>query len=87
MLDFGVKGLGFMKKIKNADSPFGKVKIVNDFLPPPDALFPKEHLTKITIAIDEKTLIQFKKIAEKTGHKYQRMMREVLRIYAERYSA
>ncbi len=76
-----------MKKTKNSDFPQGKVKIVDDFLPPPEALFPKEHLTKITIAIDDKTLNQFKKIAEKTGHKYQRMMREVLRIYAERYSA
>ncbi len=76
-----------MKKIKESDFPVGKVKRVDDFLPPPEALFPNEHLTKITIAVDEKTLAQFKKTAQKNGHKYQRMMREVLRIYAEKYCA
>jgi hypothetical protein len=37
--DIGEKGGSYMKsKIKYTDEPMGKLKIVNDFLPPPDQL-------------------------------------------------
>ena len=66
------------------DMPRGRVTILPDFLPPPEELFPDDYTLKITIAIDVKTIKLFKVAAEKHGFKYQRMMREVLKRYAER---
>ena len=67
--------------------PVGKVAIVQDFLPPPDQLIPPEETVKVTIALDKKSLDFFKKAAGKFGSKYQRMIREILRRYAETYGA
>lgn len=65
--------------------PMGKVTVVHDFLPPPDQLVPAEETVKITIAMDRPSLNFFKKMAAKFGSKYQRMIREVLKRYAEAY--
>jgi predicted DNA binding CopG/RHH family protein len=74
------------KKI-NDDRPVGKLTRVPDFLPAPEELMPPENVTKITITIDVDTIEFFKKVAKKNGTKYQRMMREVLKGYARRFSA
>lgn len=77
------------KKIKNQiiyDQPIGCLKAVNDFLPPPDQLFRPEKRIKITISLDEESLRFFKKLAKKSGTKYQRMIRDVVRGYATHYS-
>ncbi len=74
-----------MKKKILGDKPIGKLTRIPDFLPPPEELFPKEKLTKITIAVDNETLEFFKATAKKSGTKYQRMIRELLRHYALNY--
>jgi hypothetical protein len=35
-------------KIKYSDEPMGKLKVVNDFLPPPEQLVVKEDNVKVT---------------------------------------
>ena len=81
------------KKIKSKirkvddDRTVGKLNRVADFLPSPEDLLPLENIAKITIVIDVDTIEFFKKIARKNGTKYQRMMREVLKGYARRFSA
>jgi predicted DNA binding CopG/RHH family protein len=72
-------------KRKDRNKPIGKLKTVEDFLPPPEELFTEESLRKVTIALDEETIDFFKKVATNSNQKYQRMIREVLRKYAERY--
>lgn len=76
-----------MKKKKRIDwdKPIGKLTVVPDFLPPPEELFPKSELQKITIVVDKDTIRFFKKTASRHHQKYQRMMREVLKGYAKRY--
>lgn len=74
------------KKVEE-DRPIGKLTKVPDFLPPPDLLLQPEELTKITISIDVDTVDFFKKAAKKNKTKYQRMMREVLKGYARKFSA
>ena len=69
------------------DMPIGKLKRVKDFLPPPHELLPKEEVVKITLSVDADTVEFFKHMADSQGTKYQRMMREVLKVYAQRYSA
>ena len=76
-----------MKKMKNKsqDEPIGKLTAIQDFLPPPEKLLPKEHTIKVTVALDEKTVHFFKETAKHMGLKYQRMIREVLKGYAKKY--
>jgi len=71
-----------MKKKKRSDQPVGALTRVSDFLPSPAQLVPKEHLTKITLTVDDETVNFFKATAKSLGTKYQKMMREVLKNYA-----
>ena len=76
-----------MKKKRkiDPDRPIGKLKVIPDFLPPPEDLFPKSELQKITIIVDKDTVLFFKQTASQHGQKYKRMMREVLKGYAKKY--
>lgn len=78
------------KKIKNkgdlGDMPVGKLTRVPDFLPPPEELIAADTMVKVTLSIDRYSLEFFKAMANKLGAKYQKMMREVLRGYAQRYA-
>ena len=76
------------RKIKKSaldDKPIGALREISDFLPPPEKLAPADNLVKITLSLDRQSLEFFKQMADKLGSKYQRMMREVLRGYAQRY--
>ncbi len=81
----GERERNFMKHKKNNDIPVGKIKVVADFLPPPDQLIPVKETVKVTLALDKDSLMFFKKSAAKQGVKYQRMIREVLSGYARKY--
>lgn len=74
-----------MPKKMQKDEPVGELHRVADFLPPPEELFPREEMKKITLEVDSGTVDFFKAKARKTGTKYQKMMREVLKGYAKRY--
>lgn len=69
------------------EAPVGKVTLVDDFLPPPEVLFASDDRVKITIEIEGSTLDFFKHQAQKSGSKYQRLMRQVLKQYAKKYCA
>ena len=73
------------EKVKDSNEPRGKLTPIPDFLPPPEELIPSEETIKITVAIDSKTLKFFKDYANKSGLKYQRIIREVLKGYARKY--
>ncbi|WP_413578508.1 CopG family transcriptional regulator [Bdellovibrio sp. HCB290] len=75
------------RSVVKSDAPQGKVTRVDDFLPPPEVLFSVDDKVKITIEIEGSTLDFFKDQASKTGSKYQRLMRQVLKQYAKKYSA
>ncbi|WP_413944595.1 CopG family transcriptional regulator [Bdellovibrio sp. HCB-162] len=75
------------KRKLESEMPVGKVTRVDDFLPPPEVLFATDDRVKITIEIEGSTLDFFKEQADKTGNKYQRLMRQVLKQYAKKYSA
>lgn len=61
------------------------LKVIKDFLPSPEELFPKEEKVKITIEIDVETYQFFQKLALSFDKKYQPLMREILRQYAKKY--
>lgn len=73
------------QKIKYTNEPIGKIKIVADFLPPPDKLVLKEETVKVTLALTKDSVDFFKKIAKEKHTYYQSMIRTLLELYAEHY--
>lgn len=51
-----------MKKhtFKYTNEPIGKIKIIDDFLPPPNQLIVKEETVKVTLALTKETVDFFK---------------------------
>jgi predicted DNA binding CopG/RHH family protein len=85
-LDIGGKGGRYMKsKIKYTNEPLGELKVVKDFLPPPDQLVLKEENVKVTIALKKSSIDFFKKEAKKQHTSYQKMIRQVIDWYASHY--
>ena len=86
VLGIGEKGEGFMKnKIKYADEPMGRLRIIRDFLPPPEQLVPRENKVKITISLSKSSIDFFKKEAKRNRTSYQKMIRRLVDSYASQY--
>jgi len=72
------------KRIRYSDEPI-KAEVVEDFLPPPEDLVRKEDTVKVTLSLDRSSVQFFKRHARRNGVPYQRMIRRVLQVYAERH--
>jgi predicted DNA binding CopG/RHH family protein len=72
-------------KTKYTEAPMGELKIVKDFLPPPDKLVLKEDNVKVTISLKKSSITFFKEQAKKQKTSYQKMIREVVDWYASHY--
>jgi hypothetical protein len=72
-------------KTKYTDEPMGDLRIVKDFLPPPDKLVVREDNVKVTISLKKSSIAFFKEQAKKQKTSYQRMIREVIDWYASHY--
>lgn len=84
--DIGEKEEKYMKsKIKYADEPMGKLKVIKDFLPPPEKLVLKEENIKVTIALKRSSVEFFKKEAHKHHTSYQKMIRQLIDWYTTRH--
>ena len=82
----GEKGGRYMKrKIKYTEEPMGELRVIKDFLPPPDQLVLKEEKVKITISMKKSSVEFFKKKAEEQHTSYQKMIRNVIDYYASHY--
>ncbi|MFZ2508915.1 MAG: hypothetical protein WAW79_10650 [Steroidobacteraceae bacterium] len=77
-----------MKRNKGyTDEPLGRIKVIPNFLPPPEQLVLKDDGVKVTISLSQKSVDFFKAHARKSNTSYQRMIRRLLDEYAMRYSA
>ena len=74
------------KAIKYTSDPIGSVRVVPDFLPPPEELVFREEAVKVTIALSKRSVEFFKAEARRHDTQYQRMIRRLLDRYAERYA-
>lgn len=74
------------KRIHDADFPIGKLTRIEDFLPPPDRLVVPEQTVKVTLFLSKSSVMFFKHQAEEHRTKYQRMIRELVDQYAQRYA-
>jgi len=73
------------ERIRYTDEPLGKLKVVPDFLPPPEDLVYRDEGVKVTIALSKRSVEFFKSEARKHNTQYQRMIRRLLDVYAEHY--
>ena len=74
------------RPIKYTNEPLGRLKVIGDFLPRPEALAFREEGVKITIALSKYSVDFFKREAQKHGTQYQRMIRRLLDSYAQAHS-
>jgi hypothetical protein len=74
------------RKYEEEDGPSDFARVIPDFLPPPEKLFPPEYFQKITLRLDRPSIDFYKASAKRHGLKYQRLMREVLKRYALQHS-
>jgi len=65
-------------------NPWGGIRVINDFLPPPSELVLKEDTVKVTLGLSRKSVDFFKKQAKKHDTKYQKMIRRLLDLYVTR---
>jgi len=74
------------RKIKYADEPMEKVRVVTDFLPSPAELVLKDETVKVTISLSKASVDFFKEEAKKYNTQYQKMIRRLLDEYAAHQS-
>ena len=74
-------------KIKYSDEPMGTLKVVRDFLPPPEGLVLKEEQVKVTISLSKKSVEFFKTVARQNHTSYQKMIRRVIDLYSADYGS
>lgn len=72
-------------KINYTDEPIGKIKIVKDFLPPPEQLLLKDDCIKVTLHLSRDTVDFFKETAHEHHGSYQKMIRTLLDQYVSHY--
>jgi predicted DNA binding CopG/RHH family protein len=72
------------KKIHYTDEPI-EFEDIEDFLPPPEKLIRKEETVKVTISLSKSSVDFFKKHARRQRTHYQKMIRRVIDLYAERH--
>jgi len=72
-------------RIQYTDEPMGKLRVMKDFLPPPDKLVLKEENVKVTISLKKSSVEFFKGEAKKHRTSYQKMIRQVIDWYTSYY--
>ncbi len=72
------------RTVKYTAGEIGRVKVIEDFLPSPDALVAREDNVKVTLGLSRRSVEFFKRAAKQRRVPYQRMIRALVDAYAER---
>jgi hypothetical protein len=70
--------------VKYTAGEIGRMRIVKDFLPPPDELVQREENVKVTLSLSRRSVDFFKRAARKLRVPCQRMIRALVDAYTER---
>jgi hypothetical protein len=62
----------------------GRVRVVEDFLPSPEALVAREDNVKVTLSLSRRSVDFFKRAAKSQDVRYQRMIRALVDAYADK---
>lgn len=72
------------KTRKYTRGEIGKVRVIEDFLPPPNELVLRDDNVKVTLSLSRRSVEFFKREADKARVPYQRMIRALVDAYANR---
>ena len=72
------------RTVKYSAGEIGRLRVVKDFLPSPDLLVPREDHVKVTLSLSQRSVDFFKREAKKRRVPYQRMIRSLVDMYAEK---
>ena len=72
------------RTVRYTKGEIGKVRIVEDFLPPPEDLVLAEDNIKVTLSLTRRSLDFFKREAKRHRVPYQRMIRALVDEYVAR---
>jgi predicted DNA binding CopG/RHH family protein len=72
------------RTVRYTAGEIGRVRVIEDFLPPPADLVPREDNVKVTLSLSRRSLDFFKREARKRRVPYQRMIRALVDTYAKR---
>lgn len=72
------------KTRKYTRGEIGKVRVIEDFLPPPSELVLRDDNVKVTLSLSRRSVEFFKREADKARVPYQRMIRALVDAYANR---
>jgi predicted DNA binding CopG/RHH family protein len=73
-------------KISYSDGPIDEVRVIKDFLPPPEELAFREETVKVTIALSKASIEFFKRESARHHVSYQKMIRRLLDEYAAHHT-
>lgn len=73
-------------RMTNTDMPIGKLTRIKDVLPSLEKLMEGEKTVKVTLRLSENSIKFFKQYAQKHHTKYQKVIRKLVDIYAERFA-
>jgi hypothetical protein len=65
-----------------SEGEIGEIRIVPDFLPPPDRLVLRDDGVKVTLTLSRRSVDFFNREAERHNLPYQRMIRALVDAYA-----
>lgn len=72
------------RTVKYTTGEIGRARIVDDFLPPPEALVAREENVKVTLSLSRRSVDFFKRAAKSQRVPYQRMIRALVDAYADK---
>lgn len=73
------------KKIKYSNEPLGKIKIIKDFLPKPEALVFREEIVEIKVPLSRRSADFFQKHSKKQHVPVEQLLSALADSYAEKY--
>jgi predicted DNA binding CopG/RHH family protein len=72
------------RTVRYTQGEIGRFRLIEDFLPRPDDLVPREDNVKVTLSLSRRSLDFFKREAKRRRVPYQRMIRALVDTCAER---
>ena len=72
------------RTVRYTEGEIGRLRVIGDFLPPPEALVPREENVKVTLSLSRRSVDFFKREGKKQRVPYQRMIRALVDEYAAR---
>jgi predicted DNA binding CopG/RHH family protein len=72
------------RTVKYTTGEIGRFRIVDNFLPAPHELVAREDNVKVTLSLSRRSVDFFKRAAKQRNVPYQRMIRALVDVYAEK---